>query len=55
MPKIEMKINRYVKHIGKNDLIMDNGSCIKWLWENRDWENTRQKFKAMAREVKADE
>ena len=21
--------------------------CIKWLWKNRTWENTRQKFKAM--------
>ena len=23
--------------------------CIRWLWKNRDWENTRQKFKAMER------
>lgn len=23
---------------------------IKWLWKNRNWENTRQKFKAMERE-----
>lgn len=21
--------------------------CIKWLWKNRNWQNTRQKFKAM--------
>ena len=21
--------------------------CIRWLWKNREWENTRQKFKAM--------
>ena len=21
--------------------------CIKWLWTNRAWANTRQKFKAM--------
>lgn len=21
--------------------------CIKWLWKNRDWQNTRQKWKAM--------
>ena len=21
--------------------------CVKWLWKNRHWENTRQKFKAM--------
>lgn len=27
--KIEMKIGRYVKHIGKNDLILDNESCIQ--------------------------
>lgn len=27
--KIEMKIGRYVKHIGKNDLILDNGACIQ--------------------------
>lgn len=24
--------------------------CIKWLWKNRDWKDTRQKFKAMNRE-----
>lgn len=24
--------------------------CIKWLWKNRDWANTRQKFKAMDKE-----
>ena len=29
MPKIEMKINRYVKCIGKDDLILDNGACIQ--------------------------
>jgi len=21
--------------------------CVKWLWRNRDWKSTRQKFKAM--------
>lgn len=21
--------------------------CIKWLYQNRNWENSRQKFKAM--------
>lgn len=29
MRKIEMKINRYVKHISKDDLILDNGACIQ--------------------------
>ena len=24
--------------------------CIRWLWKNRGWENTRQKHKAMMRE-----
>lgn len=24
--------------------------CVKWLWKNRDWANTRQKFKAMDKE-----
>jgi hypothetical protein len=27
--KVEMKIGRYVKHIGKDDLILDNGACIQ--------------------------
>lgn len=27
--KIEMKINRYEKLIGEDDLILDNGSCIQ--------------------------
>lgn len=26
--------------------------CIKWLWKNRTWENTRQKFKAMEKDYK---
>jgi hypothetical protein len=26
--------------------------CIKWLWKNREWENTRQKFKAMEKAIK---
>ena len=24
--------------------------CIKWLYKNRKWDNTRQKFKAMEKE-----
>ena len=28
--------------------------CIKWLYRNRNWQNTRQKFKAMAKEVTSD-
>ena len=27
--KIEMKIGRYIKKIGKDDLILDNNSCIQ--------------------------
>lgn len=30
-------------------------NCIKWLYRNRDWKNTRQKFKRMAREIGYDE
>lgn len=29
-------------------------ACIKWLWNHREWENSRQKFKAMEKEVKSD-
>lgn len=32
--KVEMKINRYVKHIGKDDLILDNGACIQVVTQN---------------------
>lgn len=28
--------------------------CIKWLYKHREWQNTRQKFKAMAKEVTSD-
>ena len=38
--KIEMKIGRYVKHIGENDLILDNGACIQVVTQHgafRDW------------------
>ncbi len=31
----------------KNSKIKYYLFCIKWLWKNREWENTRQKFKAM--------
>lgn len=24
--------------------------CIRWLYKNRDWYNTRQKFKAMQKD-----
>ena len=27
--KIKLKIGRYEKHIGKDDLILDNGACIQ--------------------------
>lgn len=26
--------------------------CIHWLWKNRNWDDTRQKFKMMQREWK---
>lgn len=26
--------------------------CIRWLWRNRNWSNTRQKFKSMERDYK---
>lgn len=32
-----MKINRYVKHIGKDDLIMDNGSVIQVPTQKGSW------------------
>lgn len=24
--------------------------CIRWLWKNRTWENTRQKWKAFEKD-----
>lgn len=24
--------------------------CIRWLWKNREWRSSRQKFKAMERD-----
>lgn len=37
--KIEMKINRYVKHIGEDDLILDNGACIQITTQNGAFSN----------------
>jgi hypothetical protein len=37
MPKIEMKINRYVKHIGKEDVILDNGIIIQVPTQTGNW------------------
>jgi hypothetical protein len=27
--------------------------CIRWLYKNRNWDNTRQKFKAMQRDYES--
>ncbi len=27
--KVEMKINRYIVKVGKDDLVLDNGACIQ--------------------------
>ena len=35
--KVEMKINRYIKHIGKDDLILDNGACIQVTTQRGAW------------------
>lgn len=37
--KIEMKIGRYIKHIGKDDLLLDNGACIQVTTQNGAWGN----------------
>ena len=37
MPKVEMKINRYIKHISKDDLILDNGNCIQVPTQKGAW------------------
>lgn len=37
MPKIEMKIGRYIRHIGENDLILDNGACIQIITQTGKW------------------
>lgn len=26
--------------------------CIRWLWKNREWESTRQKFKRLDKDWK---
>lgn len=26
--------------------------CGRWLWKNRDWKGTRQKYKTMEKELK---
>ena len=38
MPKIEMKIGRYIRDIGKNDLILDNGACIQIPTQTGKWQ-----------------
>ena len=34
-----MKINKYIKPIGKDDLILDNGSCIQVVTQKGSWGN----------------
>lgn len=35
--KVLMKINRYIKPIGKDDLILDNGACIQAVTQKGSW------------------
>lgn len=35
--KIEIKIGRYIKYIDKDDLILDNGSCIQVTTQTGAW------------------
>ena len=32
-----MKIGRYLRHIGENDLILDNGACIQITTQTGKW------------------
>lgn len=45
MPKIEMKINRYVKCIGEDDLILDNGTCIQVVTQEGPLPMSKKLFK----------
>ncbi len=42
---------RFIKQTNERKMLMKKLKyywfCVKWLWKNRDWDNTRQKFKAM--------
>lgn len=35
--KVVIKINRYIKKIGKNDLVLDNGSIIQVITHHGAW------------------
>lgn len=35
--KVLIKINRYIKPIGKDDLILDNGACIQVTTQRGAW------------------
>ena len=39
-----------VRKVRRFDGIRHHFFCIGWLWRNRNWENTRQKYKAMERD-----
>ena len=44
-------IKKYYKGVKTMKKIRYYMARTLWLWKNRNWENTRQKFKAMKREV----
>ena len=29
--------------------------CVRWLWKNRNWESSRQKYKALDRDWRKEE
>jgi hypothetical protein len=49
--KIVMKINRYIKHIGKDDLILDNGACIQVPTQNGSFTGYKYSCLAMSKKL----
>lgn len=52
VPKmVQDYIEEFKKSYNKYDYaITKNRFCIKWLWKNRKWKNTRQKYKTMEKD-----
>ena len=49
--KVEMKIGRYIKHIGKDDLILDNGAIIQVTTQRGAWGNWSYSTLSMSKKM----
>lgn len=49
--KIVMKIGRYIKNIGENDIVLDNGSCIQVITQTGAFQDFHYSTLSMSKKL----